>query len=183
MKIINLTLDNQPAVEQAAKIIVAAFAEHWANAWQTVEDGLEEVHDILNEDESICRVALDDDGTVLGWIGGLQQYDGHVYELHPLAVDPAHQGKGIGRVLVQDFERIVREKGASTIILGSDDEDNMTSLSQVDLYVNTWEHIANIQNFKRHPYEFYQKLGYHITGVIPDANGPGKPDILMAKRL
>jgi aminoglycoside 6'-N-acetyltransferase I len=34
-----------------------------------------------------------------------------------------------------------------------------------------------------HPYEFYQKLGYVIVGVIPDANGPGKPDILMAKSL
>jgi hypothetical protein len=31
--------------------------------------------------------------------------------------------------------------------------------------------------------EFYQKLGYVIVGVIPDANGFGKPDIFMAKRL
>lgn len=33
------------------------------------------------------------------------------------------------------------------------------------------------------PYEFYQKLGYAIIGVVPDANGLGKPDILMAKRV
>jgi aminoglycoside 6'-N-acetyltransferase I len=44
-------------------------------------------------------------------------------------------------------------------------------------------HIVSIRNLKRHPYEFYQKLGYVIVGVIPDANGPGKPDILMAKSL
>jgi aminoglycoside 6'-N-acetyltransferase I len=31
--------------------------------------------------------------------------------------------------------------------------------------------------------KFYQKLGYVIVGVIPDANGPGKPDIMMAKRV
>jgi len=26
-------------------------------------------------------------------------------------------------------------------------------------------------------------MGYAIVGVIPDANGPGKPDIIMAKRM
>jgi aminoglycoside 6'-N-acetyltransferase I len=31
--------------------------------------------------------------------------------------------------------------------------------------------------------EFYRKLGFVIVGVVPDANGPGKPDILMAKRV
>jgi hypothetical protein len=32
-------------------------------------------------------------------------------------------------------------------------------------------------------YEFYQKQGYVIVGVMPDANGLGKPDILMAKSV
>jgi hypothetical protein len=26
-------------------------------------------------------------------------------------------------------------------------------------------------------------MGYTITGVVPDANGIGKPDILMSKRI
>jgi hypothetical protein len=26
-------------------------------------------------------------------------------------------------------------------------------------------------------------MGYVITGVVPDANGIGKPDILMSKRV
>jgi len=42
---------------------------------------------------------------------------------------------------------------------------------------------VHIRNLGRHPYEFYQKLGYVIVGVIPDANGLGKPDILMAKSV
>jgi aminoglycoside 6'-N-acetyltransferase I len=33
------------------------------------------------------------------------------------------------------------------------------------------------------PLAFYQRVGFEIVGVIPDANGPGKPDILMAKRV
>jgi hypothetical protein len=35
-------------------------------------------------------------------------------------------------------------------------------------------HIINL-------HQFYQRLGYTIVGVIPDANGPGKPDIVMTK--
>jgi aminoglycoside 6'-N-acetyltransferase I len=126
---------------------------------------------------------VDEDGTLLGVIGGIPQYDGHVWELHPLAVQPHLQGQGIGRALVADFEEQVRERDGLTITLGSDDEDGMTSLADVDLYENLWEQIRNIRNLKGHPFEFYQKLGYIITGVMPDANGRGKPDIYMSKRV
>jgi aminoglycoside 6'-N-acetyltransferase I len=43
--------------------------------------------------------------------------------------------------------------------------------------------VRDIRNFKNHPFEFYQKLGYVITGVVIDANGVGKPDILMSKSI
>ena len=45
------------------------------------------------------------------------------------------------------------------------------------------EKIRDIRNLKGHPYAFYQKLGYTIVGVMPDANGRGKPDIYLAKRV
>jgi aminoglycoside 6'-N-acetyltransferase I len=38
-------------------------------------------------------------------------------------------------------------------------------------------------NLRGHPYAFYQKIGFVIVGVMPDANGLGKPDIYMAKRI
>lgn len=182
MNLLSLTPSDERLIHQAAQLLVDAFSEHWPNSWKTLEDGMEEVHEML-EAERICRFAVDDAGNLLGIIGGIPQYDGNVWELHPLAVQPSMQGRGIGRALVEDFEEQVRQRGGLTITLGTDDEDNMTSLSNVDLYENTWEKIQNIRNFKRHPFEFYQKLGYVISGVVPDANGIGKPDILMSKKI
>ncbi|HET9914107.1 MAG TPA: GNAT family N-acetyltransferase [Anaerolineales bacterium] len=182
MKIVALSPDNEHLIQQAAQLLVDAFREHWPDAWPTIEAGVEEVREML-ETERICRVAMAENGKLLGIIGGIPGYDGHVWELHPLAVQPSAQGQGIGRVLVEDFEEQVRLRGGLTITLGSDDEDNMTSLAGVDLYENLWEKIRDIRNLKHHPFEFYQKMGYIITGVVPDANGIGKPDILMAKRV
>ncbi len=141
-----------------------------------------EVQESFGSDR-ISRVAVEESGRVLGWIGGIRQYDGHVWELHPLVVDPDHRGKGIGRALVADLEEKVRERGCNTLWLGTDDEDDQTSLSGIDLYPNPLEHLAMIQNLRGHPYGFYEKQGFVIVGVMPDANGPGKPDILMAKRI
>jgi aminoglycoside 6'-N-acetyltransferase I len=182
MNIVTLTGENQALVQQAAQLLVDAFCEHWPDAWPTLEEAVEEVHEML-ESERICRAAVDEEGNLLGIVGGIPGYDGNVWELHPLAVQPGLQGQGIGRALVEDLEEQVRSKGGLTITLGSDDEDGMTSLSNVDLYENLWEKIRDIRNFKNHPYEFYLKLGYVITGIVPDANGRGKPDILMAKRV
>ena len=117
----------------------------------------------------------------MGWIGGIKQYDGNVWELHPLVVRSDCRGKGIGRALVADLEERVRERGGLTLWVGTDDEDNMTTLAGVNLYPNVFEHIAKIKNLRNHPYEFYQKCGFAIVGVVPDANGLGKPDIYMAK--
>jgi aminoglycoside 6'-N-acetyltransferase I len=182
MQIIDLHPDNEQAVQEVAALLVEGFREHWPDAWPDMQSALEEVRESFGEDR-ISRVALDEDGTVLGWIGSIPEYDGNVWELHPLVVSPARQQQGIGRALVADLEDQVRARGAYTLRLGTDDEDNQTTLSGVDLYPNLWEHITNIKNLRHHPYEFYQKLGFVIIGVMPDANGPGKPDIYMAKRI
>lgn len=175
-------MPDDPAVrEQAAALLVAGFREHWPDAWPTLDDAREEVADVCVP-ENIAFVAYDDAGLLAGWIGGAHSY-AYVWELHPLVVDPARQRTGIGRVLVAALEDAVRERGGLTITLGSDDQDGMTSLSGVDLYDDLPGKIASIQNLRGHPYGFYQRCGYTITGVVPDANGFGHPDILMAKRL
>jgi len=182
MKIINLSTDEKTLVEQAARLLFEGFKEKWPNAWPTMEAALKEVNECLDPERILC-IAIDENGNALGWIGALTEHDGIAWELHPLVVDPQCQGQGIGRALVYDLEQQVKQRGGITIYLGTDDESHMTSLTGKDLYANAREHIANIQNLRGHPYEFYQKLGYSIVGVIPDANGPGKPDILMAKKM
>lgn len=181
IRIVDLSTLDQAGLEQAAAILNTVFREHWPEAWETFEEALNEVREMVAP-ERIARAALED-GVVIGWIGGIPEYDGNVWELHPLAVRLDRQRRGVGSLLVRDFEAQVRARGGLTIMLGSDDEDAMTSLSGVDLYIDLWEKIRAIRDFKGHPFVFYRKLGYEIIGVIPDANGRGKPDILMGKRI
>ncbi len=179
--IVDLDPGSRGIVRQAAVLLIEGFEDHWPDAWPDMQAALEEVRESLGGGR-ISRVAVDERGAVLGWIGGIPSYGGNVWELHPLVVRPDLQRRGIGRALVADLESRVRERGALTLWLGTDDEDGMTTLSGVDLYPNVPVHLQNIKNLHGHPYEFYQKLGFSIIGVMPDANGPGKPDIYMAKR-
>ncbi len=182
MKIIDLNKNNKKAIQQAARLLVSGFHNHWPNAWPDMNAGLKEVHSALKNDK-IHRIAIDENDIVLGWIGGMSEYNNFAWELHPLVVHPEYQNKGIGRTLVSDFEIEVKKRGGITIYLGTDDEDGMTSLSNTNLYPDVFTHINTIKNLKNHPFEFYTKMGFSIVGVIPDANGIGKPDIIMAKRV
>lgn len=177
----DLTAGGEESFRQAANLLVEGFRDNWPDAWPTQEDAIEEVEEALAEDR-ICRAALGEDGAVLGWVGGIPSYGGKVWELHPLVVRPDLQRRGIGRALVADLEARVGEHGALTLWLGTDDDTGMTTLSGVDLYPDVLGHLANLENLRGHPYEFYAKLGFSIIGVMPDANGWGKPDIYMAKR-
>lgn len=94
-----------------------------------------------------------------------------------MVVHKEYRYQGIGKGLVKHLESLLKSKGCITIYLGTDDELNSTSLSNTDLYTDTFEKMHNIVNLKKHPYTFYQKQGYKIVGVLPDVNGIGKPDI------
>ncbi len=181
MRIIDLRADDESLIAQVAALLRESFAfiPDWLPAH---DDALAEVRESFAPDR-ISRVAVDESGNAVGWIGGIPQYDGNVYELHPLAVKPDEQRRGIGTALVRDFEEQARQRGALTVTLGSDDEWGGTTLFGQDIYPDICAHIAAIRNLANHPYEFYQKCGYVIYGLVPDANGFGKPDILMAKRV
>jgi aminoglycoside 6'-N-acetyltransferase I len=182
MKVVDLCAGDEESIRQVANLLMEGFHDTGSNAWTNIETAVQEVISSIAPDR-ISRIAIADDGTIIGWIAGVREYDGNAWELHPLVVAAQYRGKGFGRTLVADFERLVKERGGIAVYLGTDDENNRTSLGGEDLYPNVLERLSQTRNLRRHPYEFYQKMGYTIVGVIPDANGFGKPDILMAKRV
>ncbi len=166
---------------QAAAILCEAFAKLAPTSWPSMIEADQEVAECL--DDQYIALAAVAGNHVVGWIGARPQYDGHVWELHPLAVAVAKQNEGIGRALVMALEDEVRQRGAETLFLGTDDEAGWTSAANTDLYNHVWERIRDLRNLAGHPFGFYQKLGFEVVGLLPDANGPGKPDIFMAKSV
>ena len=179
MHIINLADRPGPILEQAAQVLVEEFDQ--PRGWPTFELARDEVVTVLRD--GFARAMVDDD-TLLGWVGGLPEYHGRVWELHPLVVRREHRRQGIGRALVEAFETEARDRGALTATLGTDDDSDMTSLAGIDLYDDVPRHIADLRDLGRnHPFLFYRRLGYVVTGIMPDANGSGRPDIYMSKKL
>lgn len=133
---------------QAVAILRACFRT--PDGYPTLEAATEEMGD-LSANAACLLTAVE--GELVGLVGALPRYRGHAWELHPLAVRPDRQGRGIGQALVAALEAEARAAGVSVIYLGTDDTTARTN------------------------------LGFEVVGLIPDANGFGRPDILMAKRV
>ena len=179
MKLVDLGRASPEVREQAATLLHQSFNHE--RGWPTITSARYEVEHILREGFGF---ALLEGEELAGWIGGLPEYRGRVWELHPLVVQPARQRRGLGRALVEAFEKEAAARGALTVTLGTDDDTGITSLADADLYADVPGQIAGLRDLGRnHPFLFYQKLGYVVTGVLPDANGPGRPDIYMSKAV
>lgn len=181
LRVVDLASAGAAAHEEAARALVEGFAHQWPDAWPTIETARETVRHCLDP-EHVSRAAMTGEA-LAGWISAQQSHGPKAWELHPLAVAPAHQRRGVGSALVADLERLLAARGVVTLWLGTDDEDGSTTLSDADLYDDVPGHLATAAARRRHPLAFYRRLGFTVTGVIPDANGCGRPDILMAKRL
>jgi aminoglycoside 6'-N-acetyltransferase I len=175
--ITDLQADDLDAVEQAAVLLVDAFPR-WL---PTIEMARDEVREALGPDR-ICLVARSQN-QILGLVGAILQYS-HAWELHPLVVREDIQRKGVGRSLLAALEERVRAEGALTLYLGSDDDGPTpgTNTGGVDLFPDVLSHATRFEVIE-HPAAFYLSEGFEVVGLIPDANGPGKPDVLMAKRI
>lgn len=164
----------------AVDILVRALTL-WPSAHQTLDEAKAEMESFLDNPERFALAALD--GNALrGWIGAIRNYE-HGWELHPLVVDPDHARRGIGTLLVRALEEKAHAEGICTLYVGSDDEFGGTNVYGKDLYADVSSHIRNLAPADGHPFVFYRKLGFSVVGLLPDVNGPGKPDIFMAKRI
>jgi len=168
--------------EQAVKLLLETFPK--ANMWPDLdkETATEAVAESI-ADENIC-IGLKINDELIGWGCLCPDYWGKTWELHPFAILTKCQGKGYGQMLMNEIEKLAREKGAIGIILGSGDEKKLTSLSEGEITEeNIFEKIRGIKNIGNHPYEFYKKCGFMIYGVIPNAYGLNMSSILMWKDI
>jgi aminoglycoside 6'-N-acetyltransferase I len=177
MRIVDLA-DHPQLVAQVAEMLFEGFRDRWPDAWSDLEAATSEVQESLGEGR-ISLIAIDAD-IAIGWIGAIRAYS-NAWELHPLVVAGARRGEGIGSRLVEALQDRIARMGGATLYLGTDDQDESTTLSGADLYPDPLAHLSRIEG--DHPFQFYRKLGFSLVGVIPDANGPGQPDILMARRI
>jgi aminoglycoside 6'-N-acetyltransferase I len=173
----SLRTGDMVAIDQATALLVEAFP-HWLPTTELAQD---EVTQALATDR-ICLIARADD-QILGWVGAIPAYS-HAWELHPLVVRADARRHGVGAALVRALEERVREAGGLTLYLGTDDDRAAagTSAGGVDLFPDVLSHAVGLTVID-HPAGFYSRMGFQVVGLIPDANGPGKPDILMAKRV
>jgi aminoglycoside 6'-N-acetyltransferase I len=166
--------------EQAAAILVAALA-HAPSAWHDMAAARQQVSTFIGRQERLAIAAVEGE-RLLGWIGAIR-HSRHAWELHPLVVDPAHQRRGCGTLLVKALEDEARRAGICTIWLGADDDFGGTSLFGLDLFPDVLGRLQRLIATGKHPYAFYRRQGYALVGVLPDVEGPGRHDILMAKRI
>lgn len=167
-------------IDAVAAILVAGFADR-SPAWPTLEAGINEVN-AFSTDEQISLVATIND-TIVGWISATPQYQRFGWELHPLVVAPDYQHQGVGKALVAELCTQLASHGATVLYAWSDDESMSTSLGGRNLLPNPLDHLNHFEPSSRHAGGFYLKQGFVLCGVLPNANGPGKPDILFARLI
>jgi aminoglycoside 6'-N-acetyltransferase I len=179
MQIVPLSDLNPAQLAEAARILRDAIH---GSSYKAPGEAEAEAGSFLAAPERFALAAIEGE-TMLGWIGGIRGYS-HALELHPLVVDPPRHRQGIGEILVRALEAQAAAEGFLTVHLGTDDDYGGSSLFGADLFPDPLAKLAEIEpRGDGHPFFFYRRLGYAPIGILPDANGPGRPDIFMARRV
>lgn len=179
--ILDVRTQNSRFIEQLATLTYEASRVHAPNWLPTIEAAREEVTDSLQSDRQSWAL-VDRSHEPLGWIGVIREGT-RVWEIHPIAVRTSDQGKGYGRRLIEHVEGLAHARGILTLFASTSDETGATSLSGVDLYENPVASMATARWHASHACEFWRRVGFHLVGVLPDAEGLGKPSIHFAKKV
>lgn len=92
----------------------------------------------VKQDDGLFLVGLIDGQIMASVMAG---YDGHRGWLYLVGVDPAHQRRGYARQMVDEMERLLRERGCRKINL-------------------------QVRDTNQQVIEFYKRMGYSIDPVL-----------------
>ncbi len=97
----------------------------------------------------------------LGWVYfAPSKEDAASFDLWWIGVDPDQQGKGFGKALLQEVERLAATQGGASLTIETSAGDS----------------CANTR-------AFYSKQGYAVAGREADAYGPGEDKLVYRKAL
>lgn len=129
-----------------ADYVYAAFYPDGWEARQTAD-----ISTFLREEPGNVWVAVDNERTdeILGWIGIRLHDEDRMGEIYILAVDPAHQRRGISRALMDHGMSLMREAGIEIVMVETGDDPGHAPSRA------TYEHVG----FERWPVaRYFQKL-------------------------
>jgi ribosomal protein S18 acetylase RimI-like enzyme len=82
------------------------------------------------------------------------------FDLYWIVVAPDLQGQGIGRLLIQETERLIRQAGGSKVYIETSGRDQ---------YEGT--------------HAFYRRTGYQVESRLDDFYAPGDAKVIFSKKL
>lgn len=178
-----LSIDDEALIRSIAQFSHGAAHQHSPRWMPTYDDTESELHDALRPGGA-AFVAFRH-GRAVGWIAA-QPSDRCAWEIHPLLVDAAAQGLGIGRALVQRLERELTARGVLTLSVATSDWIGATNLFGRSLFPDPIEHLRTMQTqaeHAAHALPFWQRCGFALSGCVPDAEARGVHRYLLSKPL
>jgi len=170
---------------------VESYTRYAKDCASMLEATYPEVYDKSESKETILHLlrgknrlfVAEESSRVIAFVGVLHHVFPKAYQIEPLIVEHQFRRQGIGGKLLELTEFKLKQEGIHTLFITAQDTESSTNLSGQDFYAdNPLALLANIE-YSNHPMRFYEKRGYHITGIIPDANGFGRPEYILSKRI
>jgi ribosomal protein S18 acetylase RimI-like enzyme len=126
--------------------------------------GIEEANaQYLRDIETLPTFLAEVDGGVVGFLT-IREHSEYAAEIHIIGVRPEMHRRGVGRALLLEAERYLRERGIEYL------QVKTLSASHPD------EGYARTR-------AFYEAVGFRPLEELPDLWGPANPCLLMVKRL